>query len=48
MLTPSVGYLILLIFGVLFTGVTAVIHRMDSKRKGKKMTANNLTLPEEV
>jgi Na+/proline symporter len=39
MLTPSVGYLILLIFGVLFTGVTAVIHRMDSKRKGKEMTA---------
>ncbi|MFC3884471.1 sodium:solute symporter family protein [Bacillus songklensis] len=39
MLTPSIGYLILLIFGVLFTGVTVIIHRMDSKRHGKEMTA---------
>lgn len=41
MLTPSIGYLILLVFGVVFTGVTAIIHRMDSKRHGKKMTAEH-------
>jgi SSS family transporter len=39
MLTPSIGYLILLIFGVVFTGITAVIHRIDSKRHGSEMTA---------
>ena len=41
MLTPSVGYLILIIFGVIFTGVTVFIHRMDSKRHGKEMTAEH-------
>lgn len=39
MLTPSVGYLILFIFGVLFTGVTVFVHRMDLKRNGTEMTA---------
>jgi urea-proton symporter len=39
MLTPSIGYLVLFIFGVVFTGITVVIHRMDSKRHGNEMTA---------
>ncbi|MED4212634.1 sodium:solute symporter family protein [Priestia aryabhattai] len=39
MLTPTTGYLILLIFGVIFTGITVLIHRMDSKRNGNTMTA---------
>lgn len=39
MITPSVGYSILLVFGVLFTTITAVIHRIDTKRHGNEMTA---------
>lgn len=35
MLTPSVGYLVLFVFGVLFTGITVFIQR----RQGKAMTA---------
>lgn len=39
MLTPSVGYLVLLIFGVLFTGITIVVQR----RQGKAMTAEQFS-----
>src|SRR4051794_35175045 len=39
MLTPVVGYLVLFVFGVGFTFITAVLHRMDLKRHGNDMTA---------
>lgn len=39
MLTPIVGYLVLFVFGAGFTVITAVLHRMDSKRHGNEMTA---------
>ncbi|MFC5713950.1 sodium:solute symporter family protein [Thalassorhabdus alkalitolerans] len=39
MLTPSTGYLILLIFGLFFTTLTIVMHR----RRGKEMTAEQFS-----
>jgi SSS family transporter len=39
MLTPIVGYLVLFVFGVGFTVITAILQRMDLKRNGYKMTA---------